>query len=149
MIGNTKRSSVAREIKNVSNSFKNSYIFESLNLPDEHSASDLQKALIRQMKRDLSFENEFVIFVVSIRFMTVQQRQTNLIKKISSITDEDALIMLEQELSFFIHKNGKDIVDGLKPHQLEELTNMVNEPSDFDTVNESEYKRATAKWRLK
>lgn len=81
--------------------------------------------------------------------MTVQQRQTNLIKKISSITDEDALIMLEQELSFFTHMNGKDITDVLKPYQVDELTNMVNEPSDLETVNEDEYKKATAKWRLK
>lgn len=50
MIGNTKPSSVPGEIKDVSNSFKDSYVFEFLNLPDEHSESDLQKALIRQMK---------------------------------------------------------------------------------------------------
>lgn len=50
MIGNTKLSAVAREISDVSSSFKDSYIFEFLNLPDEHSESDLQKALIRQMK---------------------------------------------------------------------------------------------------
>jgi hypothetical protein len=80
--------------------------------------------------------------------MTVQQRQTNLIKKISSITDEDALIMLEQELSFFTHVNGQDIADVLKPYQVIELTNMVNEPSDLNTVDENEYKKATAKWRL-
>ncbi|WP_316812893.1 hypothetical protein [Pedobacter heparinus] len=81
--------------------------------------------------------------------MTVKQRQTNLIKKISSITDEDALIMLEQEVSFFTHMNGKDIADSLTPYQVDELTSMVNEPSDVDTVNEDEYKKVTAKWRLK
>lgn len=75
--------------------------------------------------------------------MTVQQRQTNLIKKISSITDEDALIMLEQELSFFTHINGKDITDVLKAYQVDELASMVNEPSDLNTVNEDEYKKAT------
>jgi hypothetical protein len=45
--------------------------------------------------------------------------------------------------------NGKDITDVLKPYQVDELTNMVNEPSDAETVNEDEYKKATAKWRLK
>jgi len=81
--------------------------------------------------------------------MTVQQRQTNLIKKISSITDEDALIMLEQELSFFTHVNGKDISDVLKPYEVDELIGLVSEPSDLEAVDEDEYKRTTAKWRLK
>lgn len=81
--------------------------------------------------------------------MTLQQRQSNLIKKISAITDEDALFMLEQELSFFTHVNGKDIVDVLKPYQLTELNSMVNEPSDLDTIDEEGYKKATKKWRLK
>lgn len=81
--------------------------------------------------------------------MTVKQRQTNLIKKISSLTDEGALIMLEQEVSFFTRLNGKDIADVLSPYQVDELTSMVNEPADLDTVNEDEYKRVTSKWRLK
>ncbi|MGY4384601.1 hypothetical protein ACVWYN_001627 [Pedobacter sp. UYP24] len=80
--------------------------------------------------------------------MTLQQRLANLINKIGSITDEDALIMLEQELSYFTRANGKDIVDSLKPYQLAELTGMVNEPSELDTVNEDAYKKATAKWRF-
>ena len=33
-----------------SNTFKDSYIFEFLNLPDPHSESDLQRGLVRQMK---------------------------------------------------------------------------------------------------
>ena len=41
-----------REIHpNIINSFKDSYVFEFLNLPDPHSESDLQKGLIRQMKK--------------------------------------------------------------------------------------------------
>lgn len=33
-----------------SNTFKDSYVFEFLNLPDLHSESDLQRGLVRQMK---------------------------------------------------------------------------------------------------
>ncbi|MFD2555114.1 PDDEXK nuclease domain-containing protein [Sphingobacterium tabacisoli] len=51
MIGNTKRSALPREIHNeVQNIFKDSYVFDFLNLPEPHSESDLQKGLIHQMK---------------------------------------------------------------------------------------------------
>jgi predicted nuclease of restriction endonuclease-like (RecB) superfamily len=51
MIGNSKLSPVVRESKNdLSNTFKDSYVFEFLNLPDPHSESDLQRGLVRQMK---------------------------------------------------------------------------------------------------
>lgn len=51
MIGNSKLSPAVRESNNnLSNTFKDSYVFEFLNLPDPHSESDLQRGLIRQMK---------------------------------------------------------------------------------------------------
>jgi len=51
MIGNTKLSTVLRESnQNQSATFKDSYVFEFLNLPDPHSESDLQRGLLRQMK---------------------------------------------------------------------------------------------------
>ena len=37
--------------KDISNTFKDSYVFEFLNLPDPHSESDLQRGLVRQMKK--------------------------------------------------------------------------------------------------
>jgi predicted nuclease of restriction endonuclease-like (RecB) superfamily len=36
--------------KNIANTFKDNYVFEFLNLPEEHSEDDLQKALIKQLK---------------------------------------------------------------------------------------------------
>jgi predicted nuclease of restriction endonuclease-like (RecB) superfamily len=52
MIGNQKLSPLLREIHpNIINSFKDSYVFEFLNLPDPHSENDLQKGLIQQMKK--------------------------------------------------------------------------------------------------
>ncbi len=51
MIGNTKLSTVVREInKDISNAFKDSYVFEFLNLSEPHSESELQRGLVRQMK---------------------------------------------------------------------------------------------------
>jgi predicted nuclease of restriction endonuclease-like (RecB) superfamily len=51
MIGNTKLSTALREVNsNISNTFKDSYIFDFLNLPEQHSESELQKGLVRQMK---------------------------------------------------------------------------------------------------
>lgn len=51
MIGNSKLSPAVRENNNhISNTFKDSYVFEFLNLPEPHSESDLQCGLVRQMK---------------------------------------------------------------------------------------------------
>jgi predicted nuclease of restriction endonuclease-like (RecB) superfamily len=51
IIGNTKVSSVMRELHpDITNTFKDSYIFDFLNLSDTYSESDLQKGLINQMK---------------------------------------------------------------------------------------------------
>lgn len=51
MIGNQNQPPALKEIKqNISNIFKDSYIFEFLNIPEPHSEGALQKALITQMK---------------------------------------------------------------------------------------------------
>lgn len=51
MLGNSKISTVLREIdSDITNSFKDNYIFEFLNLPEPHNERDLQKGLIKQMK---------------------------------------------------------------------------------------------------
>ena len=51
MIGNSKLSTALRESNNdLANTFKDSYVFEFLNLPEPHSESDLQRGLVRQMK---------------------------------------------------------------------------------------------------
>ena len=51
MIGNSKLSTSLREASNdLSNTFKDSYVFDFLNLPETHNETDLQKGLINQMK---------------------------------------------------------------------------------------------------
>ena len=52
MIGNQALSPALKEIHpDVANTFKDTYVFEFLNLPEQHSESDLQKGLVRQMKK--------------------------------------------------------------------------------------------------
>jgi predicted nuclease of restriction endonuclease-like (RecB) superfamily len=51
MIGNSKLSTALRESNHeLTNTFKDSYVFEFLNLSEPHSESDLQRAILRQMK---------------------------------------------------------------------------------------------------
>jgi predicted nuclease of restriction endonuclease-like (RecB) superfamily len=51
MIGNSKLSPAVRESnKDISNTFKDSYVFEFLNLSEPYSESDLQRGLVKQMK---------------------------------------------------------------------------------------------------
>jgi predicted nuclease of restriction endonuclease-like (RecB) superfamily len=51
MIGNSKLSTMLRESNQyLSNTFKDSYVFEFLNLPEPHSENDLQRGLVGQMK---------------------------------------------------------------------------------------------------
>ena len=51
MIGNTKISTALRESNhNISNTFKDSYVFDFLNISDTHSENELQSGLVSQMK---------------------------------------------------------------------------------------------------
>ena len=51
MIGNSKLSTALRETNHaIENTFKDSYVFEFLSLPEPHSESELQRGLIKQMK---------------------------------------------------------------------------------------------------
>ena len=51
MIGNAKGSKVFRKSnQDLANTFKDSYVFEFLNLPEPYTEAELQKGLIRQMK---------------------------------------------------------------------------------------------------
>jgi predicted nuclease of restriction endonuclease-like (RecB) superfamily len=51
MIGNSKLSTALRESNHyLTNTFKDSYVFEFLSLPEPHSENDLQRGLVRQMK---------------------------------------------------------------------------------------------------
>jgi hypothetical protein len=80
--------------------------------------------------------------------MTLLQRQQQLIQQISSINNEDVLILLEEEVSYHL-QNKKDPTDDLTPYELNELVTLANEPSDKDTVSINEFRKATERWRTK
>ncbi len=64
LIGNSKISSTMREYdKNIINTFKDSYIFDFLNLSDNYSETDLQKALIKQLKNFILELGKDFIFI--------------------------------------------------------------------------------------
>lgn len=51
MLGNSKLSTLLRENnQDLTNTFKDSYVFEFLNLPEKHNENELQRGLIKQMK---------------------------------------------------------------------------------------------------
>lgn len=51
MIGNSKLSPAVREVnKDITNTFKDSYVLEFLDLPEPYNENDLQRGLVRQMK---------------------------------------------------------------------------------------------------
>lgn len=51
MLGKVNIASLPNKFsQDITNAFKDSYVFEFLNLPEPHSESDLQKSLIKQMK---------------------------------------------------------------------------------------------------
>ena len=63
-LGNQKLSALLRETHpTAENVFKDRYVFEFLNLPDEHSESDLQKALVEQLKNFLLELGKDFLFV--------------------------------------------------------------------------------------
>ena len=64
MIGNSKLSPAVRESNSdISNTFKDNYVFEFLNLQDSHNESDLQRGLVRQMKNFILELGKDFIFI--------------------------------------------------------------------------------------
>jgi predicted nuclease of restriction endonuclease-like (RecB) superfamily len=64
MIGELKLSPTVRESNNeLTNTFKDSYVFEFLNLPEPHNECDLQRALVRQMKNFILELGKDFIFI--------------------------------------------------------------------------------------
>jgi predicted nuclease of restriction endonuclease-like (RecB) superfamily len=63
-MGNQKLSAVLRELyPTLENVFKNNYVLEFLGLPEDHNESDLQKALIQNMKNFILELGKDFIFV--------------------------------------------------------------------------------------
>lgn len=70
------------------------------------------------------------------------------LQMVSAIDDEQLLELIKADIEYFASK-GADILDELEYADMEELLNLVNEPDEKDTLNEEEYKAATAQWRTR
>ncbi len=77
--------------------------------------------------------------------MNLNEQRTNLVTQINNISDEQTLVMLEETLAYYTHSNSKDITDGLDKYQLQELTTLVNEPAEKDTISEEEFNKLFAR----
>lgn len=64
MIGNSKITTILKDTnQNVMNTFKDSYVFEFLNLPELYNENDLQKGLISQMKNFILELGKDLLFI--------------------------------------------------------------------------------------
>jgi len=80
--------------------------------------------------------------------MTLSQRQQQLIQQISTIHDEDILVMLEEELSYHL-KAKIELSKELSSEDLNELIMQANEPSDENIESLDDFRKATDRWRTK
>ena len=78
--------------------------------------------------------------------MTFQQRQSHLIEQIQHLKDENILAMLEQELSYHLESDNNI---QLSKADFNELLALAEEPDEKETISETEYQKATERWRLK
>ncbi len=73
----------------------------------------------------------------------------NLINKIALTTDEDLLLLLNEDYDFFTKTGKNDVTDQLSAEDKIELTNMVSEPFGYDTISQDELDEAISQWRMK
>lgn len=82
--------------------------------------------------------------------MNLQERKEELIKKIYEIEDEGAIQMLEESLVEYSHSGVVvDITEELSEEQLKDLMELLDEPSDKNTVSEEEFKKLFSRWSSK
>ena len=77
--------------------------------------------------------------------MASQLKET-VLKMIGGIENEQVLELIKNDIEYF-SSEGMDITDGLNTQQLNELTNLAQEPDTAYTLSEDEFIKATAKWR--
>lgn len=70
------------------------------------------------------------------------------LQMISSTEDENLLELVKADIQYFNNKET-DIIDDLYYSDKDELLNLANEPDEKETLTETEFKEATARWRTK
>ncbi|RKE41766.1 PDDEXK nuclease domain-containing protein [Sphingobacterium detergens] len=142
MIGNTKLSTLRRELNtDIVNPFKDSYVFEFLNLSEPHSESDLQKGLIKQMKnfilelgRDFIFiDEEYKVQVGNRDFyidLLFYHRDLQCLIAFELKTDEFQPDHLGQ-INFYLEALDRDV---RKPHENPSIGILLCKGKDSEVV---------------
>ena len=73
--------------------------------------------------------------------------KNEVLQMVQEIDDEQLLQLLKEDIKYLTE--GKDITADLRPHDKEELTQLASEADEHETLNDDEFKNATAKWRIK
>ena len=74
------------------------------------------------------------------------QLKQKVLEMINGIENDQVLELIKNEIEYF-STEGVDITDGLNANQLNQLTNLAQEPDTHYTLSEDEFIKATAKWR--
>ncbi|MDF2191398.1 PDDEXK nuclease domain-containing protein [Paraflavitalea sp. CAU 1676] len=142
LIGNAKLSTVLREISQPANgSFKDSYVFEFLSLPPDHSEIELQRALVIQMKdfvlelgKDFVFMGqEFRLQVGNSDFeidLLFYHRDLQCLVAIELKIDKFKPEYLGQ-LNFYLEALDRDVK---KPHEKPSIGILLCKDRDHDVV---------------
>jgi hypothetical protein len=80
--------------------------------------------------------------------MSIQQMRQQIIEHVGAVNDENILRMLDEELSFYLaHKEG--VTNLLSEKDMEELTQLADQPIENNTISFDAFKDIMDKWRMK
>ena len=80
--------------------------------------------------------------------MSIQQMQKQIIEQVEAVNDENVLMMLDEELAFYL-RHKEDPASLLSEKDLKELVMLANEPIENNTISLNEFKSIMDKWRTK
>ena len=141
-MGNQKLSAVLRELHPaLENVFKNNYVLEFLGLPEDHNESDLQKALIQNMKNFILELGKDFIFV-SEEFRLQVGNQDFFIDLLFYHRGLSALVAFELkigkflpehmgQLNFYLEALDRDVK---KPHENPSIGILLCRDKDHEVV---------------
>jgi predicted transcriptional regulator len=80
---------------------------------------------------------------------TVQQLKKELHEYIDSISDEETLIMVHEDVVSYLKKESEVDNDDLTKEQKKQLEEAIRQADAGEFISEEEYLKATARWHTK
>jgi predicted transcriptional regulator len=80
---------------------------------------------------------------------TAQQLKKELHEYIDSISDEETLIMVHEDVVSYLKKESEVDNDDLTKEQKKQLEEAIRQADAGEFISEEEYLKATARWRTK